>query len=292
MEIYSFYETIKTSMTLTNDMTIIVASVAIAVVIWLALFVLQGVGICVMAKKQGLKNRALAFLPFVNIWYIGKLAGGCSFFGQRIKRAGMYAMIAQILAALAASLTVAAEQYLWFAYGAPQLATEYGYYYWTGLTGFASYVSSFCNISGYILTIVQLLAYVFMVILMMGLCKKYAPKNYMLLGFLVLFIPVARFIIIFSLRKRQPIDYEAYMRARHEAYMRSQQQYYNGQNPYGNSYGNPYSRPNSPYGQQYGGGAPVSKPEDPFGEFTTGNKGNGNEDPFAEMNGNSDDFFS
>ena len=218
MEIYNFYQAIKMNMSLTDNMTIIIVSAVITVALMVALFILQGIGIYVMAKKQGLKKRVLAFVPFVNIWYIGKLAGECHFFGQRMKRAGMYAMIAQILFAVVSILTIAAEQYLWMNYGAPQMAAEYQYYYWTGLSGFALHVSRFFDISGYILPIFQLLFEIFLVVIMMGLCKKYAPKNYMMLGMLVLFVPISRFIIIFVLRKRQPIDYEAYMRARHEAF--------------------------------------------------------------------------
>ena len=83
MEIYNFYEAVKSSMMLTDNMGIVLASGLLSVAIWVTLFVLQGVGLYVMATKQGLKNRALAFIPFVNIWYIGKLAGECYFFGQR-----------------------------------------------------------------------------------------------------------------------------------------------------------------------------------------------------------------
>lgn len=292
MEIYNFYQAIKMNMTLTDNMTVIIVSAVITVALMVALFILQGIGIYVMAKKQGLKKRVLAFVPFVNIWYIGKLAGECHFFGQRMKRAGMYAMIAQILFAVVSILTIAAEQYLWMYHGAPQMATEYDYYYWTGLSGFALHVSRFFDISGYILPIFQLLFEIFLVVIMMGLCKKYAPKNYMMLGMLVLFVPISRFIIIFVLRKRQPIDYEAYMRARHEAFMRTQQQYYNRQNPYGNPYGNPYASRNSTYNGGQSGGSNGAKPADPFEEFSSGDTGKDGEDPFEEMRGGSDDFFS
>ena len=295
MEIYNFYGAIKSAMMLTDDMGIILVSSALSLAIWTTLFVLQGFGLYAMATKQGVKNRALAFIPFVNIWYIGKLAGECYFFGQRMKRAGMYAMIAQILVVVMSILTVTAEQYLWFTQGAPQMQTEYGYY-WTGLYGFASHVAKFWDISSYILPIFHLFVEIFLVVLMMGLCKKYEPKNYRILGLLVLFVPMSRFLIIFVLRKRQPIDFEAYMRARHEAYMRTQQQYYNRQNPYGNpygnSYGNPYARPNPPYGQQYGGEQPIEKPDEPFGEFSSDDKGNNAGSAFNEMGGNSDDLFS
>ena len=293
MEIYNFYQTLKLNRMVTVEPGWMIISGISILGLWTALFVLQGIGIYAMATKQGMKKRALAFIPFASIWYVGKLAGECNFFGQRMKRAGMYAMIAQILVAVVSILTIAAEQYLWLTHGAPQMDMEYNVYYWTALSGFDLHVSRFFDVSGYVLSIFQLGFEIFLVVVMMGLCKKYAPKNYMMLGFLVLFVPISRFIIIFVLRNRKPIDYEAYMRARHEAFMRAQQQYYSRQNPYGNPYGNPYTRPNSPYGGQsggqYNGGNGAGKPADPFEEFSSGSKGE--EEPFEEMGG-SNDLFS
>ena len=102
---------------------------------------------------------------------------------------------------------------------------------------------------------------------------------------LTLFVPAARYITIFVVRKRAPFDYEGYMRAKREEYMRRQQQYgnpYNSPygNPYGNSYGNPY---NGGYAGQNGTQPQPPKTEDPFEEFaskgdeTDGNKGGGSD---------------
>lgn len=286
MEIYNFYQTIRQMLNLASseETSVVFISAGITVALFVGLFILQGIGLCAMAKKQGVGNCGLAFIPFVNIWYIGKLAGECHFFSQRVKRAGLYAMLAQILLVTVSLATIGAEQYLWLKHGAPQVAKDYDYYYWTGLTGFSSHLSRFVDISGYLMLIFQLLAEIFLVVLMMGLCKKYAPKNYTMLGFLVLFIPMARFVIIFVLRKRQPIDFEAYMRARREAFMRSQQYY--GQNPYGNSYGRPYN----PYGQNQGNASGAPRNDEPFEEFSSGKKGD--DEPFEEMRGSSDDFFN
>lgn len=289
MEVYNFYQAaVMTASLFTEDyIKLFVISDVVALLLWAAFFVLQGFGIYVMAKRAGVKKRGLAFVPFVNIWYIGKLAGECNFFGQRMKRGSMYAMIAQILATVLCILTVASEQYLVGIHkmrGLSLVITDMGYSWDKSLVGFDLFLVKFYEISGYLLPIFQLFFEIFIVVLMMALCKKYAPKNYMILGILVLFLPISRFIIIFVLRNRQPIDYDAYMRARHEAYIRSQQQYYNRQNPYGNPYGGQYNT--------YGQGAPnAQKPEEPFSEF--GSQGGASADePFSEMNGSSDDFFS
>lgn len=253
-------------------------------VLWLGLFILQGFGLYRMAKNRGIGNRFLAFVPFASIYYIGKLGGTCDLFGQKVKRAGLYAMLAQILTTTVCLLTIASQIYLYEAGGAPQY-DQWGAPYWTGLTGFLSTVDKFYAISGYILSILQLVYQVLLLILLTGLYKKYYPKNYFFLGILVLFVPISHYIVIFVLRNRKAIDFEAYMRARREAYMRQRQQYQNpysnpynryNQNPYSNPYGNPYGQQQNPYYQPQ-----PSKPEEPFGEFATDKKPSGN----GEQNG-------
>lgn len=309
MELYSFYQSsflivsIILSRFSLHPTAPLISAVAIGLLAWLVFFILQGFGLYAMAKKRGLKKKALAFIPFANIWYMGKLAGECHFFSQKMKRAGMYAMVAQIVTTLLTILTIAAELYLWIQHGEPARDNVYGILYWPGLTGFSATVSRFYDISGYLLSIFQLVTEIFMLVLVMGLYKKYTPKNYMILSFVSLFVPASRYIIIFVLRNRQEVDYEAYMRARREAYIRRQQQYYNqygnpyNQNPYNrNSYGNPYG---NPYGQNQQNGqnqTSAPKQEEPFAEFSSSNKGensNGNSDGEQSKNdSNGDGFFN
>ena len=301
MEIYDFYliSSIFFEVIGQNRTTkyVLIASTIGCASLLLAMFILQGIGLYVMAKRSGLKKKGLAFVPFANIWYIGKLAGECNVFGQKMKRAGLYAMIAQIIATVLCGLVIAAQMYLYLKFGVEDI-----YYMTTGLSGFSLTVAKFYDISSYFLSIAQLVARILTVILMSGLYKKYSPRNYFFLGALTFMLP-ARYIAIFALRNRTPIDYEAYMRARHEAYMRRQQQYYN--NTYGNPYGNPYNQNSngSPYGNPYGGsyGNPYGNPyagqtpprpeppEDPFAEFSSDKKSD-REKPH-ENDPNSDGFF-
>ena len=81
MEIYDIYFTLSytLSMLIPTERVPLTQSLAYgllgAILLWGALFILQGVGLYVMAKKQGLKKKGLAFVPFVNILYMGKIAG-------------------------------------------------------------------------------------------------------------------------------------------------------------------------------------------------------------------------
>ena len=68
--------------------------------IFLITLILGGVALNTMAKRQGKKGSALAYLPFANTYVAGKLAGEATFFGQKMKRAGLYAMLSEIVYAV------------------------------------------------------------------------------------------------------------------------------------------------------------------------------------------------
>ena len=250
--------------------------ILIGVILFVTAFIMQGFGLYKMAKNQGLKYKALAFVPFLNVWYMGKLAGKCYFFGHRVKGVSVYAMTAQIVTILLTVMRIVAEVYLRLEVGAPQ-ESDLGFMWPKNLTGMAAHVSTFYDVVGYILPIIQLIFEIFFIVLAMGLYKKYTAKNYMVFSMLTLFIPVSRYFIIFALRNNKAINYEEYIRAQREAYACRQQQYYN-------QYGNPYNRyGNSPYGNAHYGGN-----SEPFEEFSSKNNSGS---PFEEY-GDSDGFFN
>ncbi len=278
-------------------------SLIVGVGIWAALFILQGFGLWKMAKKRNLPKKWLAFMPFANYLYMGKLAGECSIFGRKVKHMGLFVMIAQIVATVFSVLLIMAMSYLLLVEGTPTFVEDslgMSVPYWNG-TGFSQTVERFYRIgAGYtfgisIFSILQLVYDILLLILMMGLYRRYSPKSYTWLSLIVVFIPSARFIVTFCLRNRDEVDWDAYMRARREAYARQYQQQYGG---YGNPYGNPYGNNGNPYGAgtPYGnqGMAQPQKPDDPFGEF-----GEKEEKPFEEFgdtetqnpDNGGDDFF-
>ncbi len=249
----------------------------VAFAVWSVFFIFQAIGLYEMGKRRGMKHKWMAFVPFINLLFMGKLAGTCEFFGHRMRGAGVYAMIAQIVTTLFCAFAVFAEIYLYSTYGTPNYATPdsaLGLPVWTNLSGAGVHIFNFYNISDYILSILELVYQILMFILVMGLYRKYSPKNYVMFSFLELFVPLSRYFVIFALRKRAPIDFDAYMRAKREAFMRQQQRYNPYHNPYGqpynNPYGNPYGQPyHNPYGQPQGQDtAGGGQPEDPFAEFS------------------------
>jgi hypothetical protein len=262
------------------------AGLAFGSAVWIALFILQGIGLFVMAKKQNVGSAGLAFVPFANVFLMGKLAGESNAFGKKIKNLKVYVCISQIIVTVICFLTIAAEMYLYLTYGLPSKNAQempMDSPYWPGLTGTAYKISRFYEISTFLISIFGLIFEILMFLLIVGIIKKYSPSNYSILGALTLFVPISKYILIFVLRKRKAIDFDAYMRARREAFLKQQQQYRNmygnPYNPYGGNYANPNGTP--PPSQEN------KKPEDPFEEFSSKNTqtgGNSSQD-------SSDDFF-
>jgi hypothetical protein len=274
MELYSVFTTVLQSLFMfgakqTGD--VLVIGLIIGSGVWLSLFILGSFGIFRMAKRNGLKNKWLAFLPFGNLIYMGKIAGEFHVFGQKMKRCGLYAMLAQIVSAILSVGLIVSQIYLYYVEGAPVYDAELGESVWKNISGLSLKMFNLYNTSFLLFTFAQLIYQIFLLLLLNGLYRKYAPKNYFIFLILAFMVPPARYIVTFALSGKKPIDYEAYMRARREAYIRQQHQYYgNGYNnpysrPYGNPYQNPYNRP--------------QQPEEPFSEF--GDKKQ--DEPFEEF---------
>ena len=325
MEIYSFYTFVESIMDTMNETLMrygeanpnftpifsgwssyLWSMLAISLGLWLIFFALQAFGLYFMAKKQNRTDKYLAFIPFAQTLYMSKLAGKCSFFGRPMKNAGMYAMIAEIVYVAIGALTIAAKMYLYLACGAPTPITE-NYagmqvitgYVWTNIEGFAEVVYTFYLYSAYIISIFELVYNVLFLIVLLALIRKYSPKHYFVLSLLSWFIPIARPIIIFVLRNKPPINYEAYMRRQRADYIRRQQQYYNQfGNPYANGYGNPYGttqgnpQQNTPTQNEAGN-------DDPFEEFSSKPNAGGESatqntgaNPAGNSGSDADDFFN
>ena len=266
MELYAYFTTIMNSFSMLEELpwdylTSLLIAGGFSFALWLVLFMLQAIGLFVMAKKRNIKHKWLAFMPFANIMFIGKIVGECSFFGRKIKRAGLYTMLAQIIGTIIVASVVAGQIYLDFKYPNMEEAPV------ASLFGFERFLGEYILYSGFLVLIVEMIYKVFSLILLIGLCKKYSPSNYLFLSFLVLLIPDARFIIVFALRKKKAVDYGEYIRAKHEEFVRRQQQYYN-------AYGNPYARPNggyygNPYANPYQKPTQPTTPDEPFSEFSS-----------------------
>lgn len=266
-------------------------SLYVAAGIYLLCLILGGLGMMTMAKKVGMKNSWMGFIPFLNTYYAGKLAGETRVFGQKMKRVGLYTMIAEIVyVAVNVFMLV-----LWFAMTNPAYFEEVqvsedmkGLEFNVDLVPLSlrwmRTAQLVCNILGYATYFALVF---FLCVLFFAFFRKYYARSPFLMTFLCAVLPLRGFVI-FAVRNNSPVDYNAWMNQRMQEYARRQQQMY-GQGGYGQG----------GYGQNgYGGQPNTPPPADPFPDFddgssrggssgTSGNaggsSGSSDEDPFPDF---------
>lgn len=267
--------------------------------IFLALHACKAAALFIMAKKQGKKKLLwCAFLPFANTFLIGELGGEVKFGNLRLKHVGIVAMIAELFFVACRGFVLGVYAYAfqngktWFEFEENMI----GWGFNEGVLTDGMYTAlNACEIAGYILSFVVLIAFIFVNI---GIFRKYAPDSYIWMVVLCALLPPVEGILLLVFARRTPVDYEKYMRERIEAIRRRQAQYgpYGPYGPYGQ---NPYGQNQNPYGQPQQGSAQGNEaPPDPFGEFSD-QKGQGSQNGGGQnQNGNgqngsdADDFFS
>ena len=289
MIIYNFFETLWTVFINLREATgdydmfpiglrTFLLLIGLSFSLFLVFHLFQSFGIYKMAKKRGFKQKWRAFFPFVNTVYMGKLAGTCNVFGRRMKRAGLYTMLAQISVFFLCALQIAAVVYLFSTQTLTLIAPnpEAGEYVVqivldeTSLNTFKKIVFVYYNFASFLIYIGTVAYSAFLIILLMGLYKNYVPKVHVLLSFISVLVPLAGYIILFVVSHKNYVDYDEYMRKRREEFVRRAQQ--NGYG-FGSPYGyNPYAGQN-PYNQNPYGAPPQEpqkpkQPDEPFEEFS------------------------
>ena len=227
--------------------------------VYLILVVFGGIGLNKLAKKQGLKHRWMAFLPFLNTYYAGKLAGETQFFGQKMKRVGLYAMISEILYVALQLFVFAAVIISYF----PEYRTlEVSDGVMTGAANEAmpSWIEPAVTYGNLVAYLLWFFVIVFFCVLFVAFFRKYYARGPILLAFLSAVLPFRGFTI-FAVRNNAPVDYNDYIRRRTQAYMR------------GNGYNQPPYGPYGPGNSGYGSGGPQNGP-DPFEGFGGPSGGN------------------
>lgn len=251
---------------------------AIAGALWLITFLLQAIGLYKMAKKVGAKRPFLAFVPFAYTLLVEELAGEVSFFGHKVKHLGLWAMILELISVVYHAFVVWALHVLYVRNGAFLEYVSLGgidVATWSKLSAEGAFWLEFYQLG--LESLIVLVESILFLMLYIGLYKRYAYNHAKLLGVAGLFVPFFKPIAVFCLRNRDPIDYEAIIRAQREAFRRQQQQW-------GNPYGNPYG---TPYGNSHGDENPPQeeKPKDPFEEFSEESNGD------TQKKNGDNDFF-
>lgn len=257
----------------------------IAAGIYLVCLVMGGIGMHVMAKKRGMKGSWMAFLPFLNTLYAGKLAGETNFFGKKVKWMGGAAALLEFVHV---GLSVFSF-YILFSFMRPEYCDPITTA--DGLFGGAEFVSSKLPVGmRWMLTadtVCEILTYVFYLFLLLAMCmmfysfyRKYYARSPFIMMFLSALLPFRGFVI-FAVRNNMPVDYDAWMRQRMEEFSRRQQQGRPGN--YG-GYGG-YSGPQDGSGT-YGDSAQGTEPFSDFGGPNSSNGSNGSgggDSPFSDF---------
>ena len=190
---------------------------------YLVCLILGGLGLYVMAERAGIKHSWLAFLPFANTYYAGKVAGETSFFGKTIKRAGLYAMIAEIVYAaleicsLITSVLLCNPAYFETNYTGNTATLIFDIsrvpveMQWlvNGSTWFSALALA-----------VNLIMLLFLCIVYTALYRKYCPGHAFILTVISVLLPIRAFVL-FAIRNKKPMEFEDYLKSRFEQAMRS-----------------------------------------------------------------------
>ena len=284
-----------------------------ALLVYSALYVLRSIGLYVLAKRQGVKKAYLAWIPCIWLYTLCKVLGNARIFNQPVQS---FALLMTILFSVAEVLTFVYGFLLYFPLleyaiiggetlyiGSPsQFGNEFiQYVAFDGNTGIfvtkqiypfgmkIATLDKILTVIDYIVPLFDLASIFITISLYFALFRKYWPQHYMLVSLLSIFITGLFPIFMFVIRKKNPIDFNEYLRSRYGAY---QNPYGRPYNPYGNPYGNQYG---NPYGAQGGQSAPQEpdspfedfedkknkKPSEPFEEFS--DKKAKNKDPFDEF---------
>jgi len=249
-------------------MTQIYICMGVAGALYFICLMFGGLGLYVMGTRAGVKHAWLAFLPFANTYYSGKIAGESRFFGTKMKRAGLYAMIAELVYVGLEILSLVISFFL-----------SNPAFYETQVVG-GQYRRTLSNVPPQYAWMVQgltwapLLSMFAFLVLAVFLCtvynalfRKYYERSPFLMTILSVLLPVRGFIF-FAVRKNKPIDYEDYMRKRMEEVMRQSGMPGYGAPPTANS-----DDPFTEYKKDEGS---------PFSEFDGGGETKPNEEPKDE----------
>lgn len=238
---------------------------ACSAVIEVALFVLKGIGLYTIGKRENIPNGYLAFIPFASYYYMGKIIGPVKLFGYRLKNIG---------------LLLSLLYFFTFATGIAFDALYYGntlmHLLQTGtlvkqeiinVTLFRTItLHGLISVTNNILVIMYLVIDVFTVF---AFFRFYAKKNQNMYSFLAIFIEPLFPIFVFAFRNNKRFDYNQYMKMRFESYKAqgSQGGYNNPKQPYTQE---PEKKDGFPF-EDYDAPSDQHAPEDVFAEYASKN---------------------
>lgn len=270
----------------------------ISAVIYLMLLVLQGFGLYVMAKDARLPHAWMAFVPFLNDYLTGRLAGDCAFFGRKIKHCGIYYAVSDGVYTAAQGVYLMSFILVYPYMTITETSTTY-YYSYVGVPDALAWAVTLEDVFYYVSYVLEIVAWIFMILVIFTFFRKYSARFSTLFTITTIILPPAKCAFVFAVRKNKPIDYERYVREKNAEYYRRQQQYYSQPNPYEtDSQNQNRNQSGSRWGGGQGGGQSNSgqqsdgyQGEDPFSEFSE-NGDSSTTDVSGQDQSENDEFFN
>lgn len=266
--------------------------VGVVLAILIAFYVLRSIGIYTLAKKQRVKRAGLAFVPFVWIYVVCKLIKDGNFFGKSYKKIAFWLCLIFTVAGVLSLAKQFITYFPLFEYavlnnkiihiiveqgeviqGFQEYIQGSGIFVETGFIPYGAYFNTMnkvLQVLGLIVPLLELASTVIIVFVYISLFKNYWPQHFTIISILCIFLDLFP-IFVFVIRKKSPIKYNDYLRARYGQFG----------SPYG-MYGNPYNNPYNQNGQNPNGGFQTT-PDHPFEEFAGKGETRPKEGPFSEF---------
>lgn len=263
---------------ISNSLVWSVGAILLAVII--GLYVLRGIGLSKLAKREGIKVWYLAWIPFAWFYVAGKLCLNIKFFDKPFKNFALFAVLfcgTIEFISVAISLFVYVPVVGFFMQGGTVMISAYAEYIPTGSTifntgsiylGLAGFSDPFStgfwdviNVINTVSGILDLVSIIIQVMIFSNIFRSFLPRHSLVATIFSLFGFFGPFV--FAVRNNQRFDYQEYMRKRYQAF-------------YGNGY--PYNQ----YGVNNQPQAP-SEEKTPFDEFEKSQNSKDDNDPFSEF---------
>ena len=232
--------------------------IALAVVI--TFYVLRSVGLYKLAKKQGVENAFLAWIPCVWMFIACKIVGKARIFGTAAEKFAVWACVlfsvAVIIPVVYYGFTIAPYVFRAIQSEDVVMIVSDGTLYVSPELSYSSGLNKFLDIIGVFGNVLRLVEIFITVSVYIALFKKFWPQHYILAAVLSFFGLFG--VFAFVIRNNQPVDFNEYIRRR----------YYNaGFPPYG-GYGqggyNPYNNGGNGYGAPNQGNSEDKESADKF----------------------------
>ena len=209
----------------------------VSAVIYLALFILKGIGIYMLSVNNGVDNGWLGFIPFVSYFQLGRLIGPMSLFRVRFKNIGILLGILYLVTFVMGAVLDYIQYFEAFerAVNSDTLALAFDG------NRIISEDTPLILTFGLIQAIISLVYVIVMVFVVIAFFRLYAPNRAILYAIICIFFESLLGIFIFSVRKNKKGSFYAY---------------------------NPYARQGrGPDGAYYGDGGRDASRESPFTEY-------------------------